>query len=279
MKTNFFTLTECESTIPGDRKRHDEQDPLPLERMKKRQQNKTPLSLDTYESLCLDMMDLSYEREGKPDNSDTYNLLGAFENLEVETLTKEWSDLSIPQMLDLEWSAVLRQDDRAQTKLERACRLCRYCGIRTFRDILWYNNTLGQPASLQRFPVCLVDMAFSLVGWAPRADASKVNSEDWRNAWLALADAWPKIVVALPPALKQSLLIRKSHIPPESANWFEFSYLDGMFSEKQALLCYHDIHEDGKSVGQKSCIDLIEDAEADPYVAFTAALNAYFDDL
>ncbi|CCG83152.1 protein of unknown function [Taphrina deformans PYCC 5710] len=223
-----------------EQKRSSESSEVQLagQRLSKRRTGSKALFVNDYEDICLGMSELKHESICENPLSDFHVLLDAFIELNVEE--REEYTRPIEALLDLEWHSTLTLVDRTYIPIRRALSLCASCGIETFRDVLWYNKTLSQAAGLRRFPICLVDTAYHLTEWQPRKVKPMASIETWRNAWVALAQIWPNLCLSLPRELKQILLVRKYNLPPDTANWFEFNYFDGIYSRMEPLLCYHD---------------------------------------
>lgn len=152
-------------------------------------------------------------------------------------------DRSFDEFLAHPWYMHLSRVKFLQAEIQRAKRVCDACGLRTFRDILWYNDSLSQPATMHKLPNCLIDTAYLLLDWKPRRAQPDATLGQWRNAWQALAVAWPLVINHMPTSMYKTLMQQKHAQPPQHANWFEFNYFDNIYDHKEVLLCYRDDNE------------------------------------
>lgn len=220
----------------------DEDIYLPFSRIAKRRSELKSLYVNEYETLCAHMEDLSHtSRKDHSQKTEFDTLLDALGDLGVDSsVTAANWNLQFVDLLSLDWHSHIPPLTAARGNVCRAIRLCRHSGVKSYRDVLWYNDSLSQAASLQKFPQCLVDIGYALTDWDPRKRRPQTTLLEWTNAWQALTNAWPIIVLAMPPDLRQKLLHRKHSGPPPTANWFEFNFFDGVYSERAPLLCYHE---------------------------------------
>lgn len=233
------TTTQKKSFLSPKRTAEDENLHLPLSRITKRQNKNQNLFVNDYESLCAHMNELSHTPTGEVHASEIDLLLDALEGLGVEAVNFDWN-LPLEDLLSLEWHTHIPPLTKARPNIRRAIRLCTNSGLTVYRDILWYNDTLPQAASLQKFPNCLVQMAYDLENWDPRKRRPQASLQEWTSAWQALTLAWPEILLTFPPDLRTSMLTPKHSAPPATANWFEFNFFDGYYDEMAPLLCYHE---------------------------------------
>lgn len=228
-------------------KRRNDGDLLPLQKHRQKGLRKRqPFTID-YQRLCSEMMHLSSEDDPLTETKDEFSLLtSALAEVEVEKGGKEdYHDISsLQDMLELEWHSHISLSDKKSKLVSRAIVACDVCGIKTFRDVLWYNNSLAQAASLKMLPFCLIDMAYELSAWEPRKQRPFASRQAWLAAWETLFLAWPLVTERMWPDLRTNLLKRKYVTAPSGANWFEFNYFDGILEYKVPLLCYVDSNDE-----------------------------------
>lgn len=198
-----------------------------------------PLFVDDYEEICFNLAGLSHHDSLSRPFANVDTILNMMSSLAVQTIAHDW-DKPIDDLLNLTWWEVLPELFVRKTSTDRAIKLCVLCGLSDFRDILWYNNSLQRGVTLQRFPICLIEMAYELRDWAPRRSAPSISLDIWTAAWQALRVIWHEVVTHMPPKLVKRLLKQKFDMPPNTVNWFEFTYCDGILDVMVPVLCYHD---------------------------------------
>lgn len=221
---------------------------MPYHQLAKRRTSPKKLLRIDLEELCLDLVDLSHEEKQAAPSSELDVLLDAFQDLDVSLAIDGHEYRSVETLLKLDLDTNILPSARRTRAVDRAIRLCRECGLTTFRDILWYNDSLRQSAKLSKLPVCLTAMSYKLDDWTPRKCQPDVTLERWQRAWQALDIAWPVIKSGLSQECRSVLLERRWESPPTEANWFEFMYCDGIFSGMEPVLCYQDNNNEDVSV-------------------------------
>lgn len=234
-------IASCNTPVPSPKRPVDTDDLLlPLSRITKRRTKSQNLYVDEYDALCATLTDLTYTAMEEPCLSEFDNMMALLTDLGVEQQISENWNVPMPDLLSMQWYSHIPPLIAARSNIRRAIRQCKTCGLDTYRDILWYNDTLSRAVSLQRFPNCLVDIAYHLSDWDPRKRRPQTSPQEWTSAWQALTIAWSDIIVAWPSELRQELLNKRFTRPPPTANWFEFNYFDGIYDEVAPLLCYHE---------------------------------------
>lgn len=173
------------------------------------------------------------------------------------------ADDTLDKFLSRPWYAHL--GGASLRRATHAVRRMRAIDCATWRDVLWYNDSLDRPASLQRLPPCLVDWAHS-VAWkqppipmtapasAPatvarhgdhKRDRSRISRIDngidlntWRTAWDSFYRIYDDTIVAeLSTTAKRHLHHRRSR-PPPGVNYFYFAWLDRQYDVRMPVLVH-----------------------------------------
>ena len=252
------------------------EDPLPAARIRKRHTQYKALFVNDFETICAGMCDLSYQEPATTVPSTFDALLTAFGDLDVRKPTTTWAPKSLREILDRSWYEHMSTNDKNSSSVRRAIKLSHDAGIYTFRDLLWYNDSLTSSAPMRKFPNCLVDISYGLLEWAPRRSKPEATLEEWQNAWRAITLAWPIIMSTLPKAARK-FINRRYPCPPESVNWFYFDYFDGVWNAKEPLLCYHENESTHSDAGDSLNLNLDSEG-ASLKNQFTSELDEYSDE-
>ena len=195
--------------------------------------------VEQYDSICAGLLNLSTAQQEEPPQS-TAGPLGDVDLL-CESLTARCAlvEDTLDKFLSRPWHAHLT--GQSLRRAYHAIRRMRAIDCTTWRDILWYNDSLDRPACLQRLPPCLVEFACD-VGWKRVRSSTNPQTDltEWSRAWDSFYSIYDTVVVAdLTPGSKRHLLRRHAH-PPPGVNYFYFAWLDRQYDVRMPVLVHLD---------------------------------------